>query len=171
MNVSLLCLFQDSKDTTFIIKCDESMTDDNFLPPQYSSSQYPLVTTTVDLVEEPLRLFELLKIVCTSLTIVVICNSKVIQPAGSRHPIIFDLDVAEFVHSYCVPCGSKSVEDLSRLETIRPAPQDPNQLELSSLKSSLLRSGWQGGHVVICSADGTGILSASLITVPFNFSF
>jgi hypothetical protein len=136
------------------------MTDDNFLPPQYSSSQYPLVTTTVDLVEEPLWLFELLKAVCASLKIVVICNSRVIQPAGSNPPIIFDLDVAQFVSSYCLPFGNKSVENLSRLETIRAAPQDPNQEELSALKSSL-RSGWQTGHVVICSTDGKVLLDGA----------
>jgi hypothetical protein len=93
-----------------------------------------LVTVTVELVEEPAWLFELLRMVCTSLNIVVICNSRVIQPADSN-PIIFDLDVAEFVRSYCLSRGTMSVRALSLLQTIRPAPQDPNQDELSALKS------------------------------------
>jgi hypothetical protein len=49
---------------------------------------------------------------------------------------------------------------LSRLETIRAAPQDPNHHELSALKCSL-RSGWQSGHVVICSTDGTVLLDGA----------
>ena len=160
MTVSLLCWFGCSKHTTFIIKCDENMVVPPFTHSSCLSSPCSLVTTTVDLVEEPLWLFELLKNVCTSLDIVVICNSKVIQPAGSNPPIIFDLDVAEFVRSFCLPCESKSVEYLSSLQTIRPAPQDPNQHELSALKSSL-RSGWQIGHVVICSTDGAVLLDGA----------
>jgi hypothetical protein len=119
-----------------------------------------LVTSTVDLIEEPLWLFELLKVACMSLKIIIICNSRVKQPNGSNTPIIFDLDVAEFVRSYCLPCGTKSVEDLSRLETIRPAPQNPNGLELVALTSSL-RSGWQSGHKVICSTDDTVLLDGA----------
>jgi ubiquitin C-terminal hydrolase len=118
-----------------------------------------LVTVTVDMVEEPVWLIELLRMVCTSRSKVVICNSKVIQPAVPN-PIIFDLDVAEFVRSYCLSCGTMSVHELSHLETIRPAPQDPNQDELSALKSSL-RSGWQSGHVVICSKEGTVLLDGA----------
>ena len=160
MTVSLLYWFGCTKHTTFTMKCDENMVVPHFTHSLCVSSPCSLVTTTVDLVEEPLWLFELLKQVCTSLDIVVICNSKVIQPAGSNPPIIFDLDVAEFVRSFCLPCESKSVEHLSLLQTIRPAPQDPNQHELSALKSSL-RSGWQSGHVVICSTDGAVLLDGA----------
>jgi len=60
------------------------MTDDNFVPPQYSSSQYPLVATTVDLVEEPLWLFEILKVVCTSLKIEDRCHMQFESHTASR---------------------------------------------------------------------------------------
>jgi hypothetical protein len=161
MTVSLLCWFQDSKETTFTITCDECMQHGSFLENHLAQDQSwtALVTVTVDMVEEPVWLIELLRMVCTSRSKVVICNSKVIQPAVPN-PIIFDLDVAEFVRSYCLSCGTMSVHELSHLETIRPAPQDPNQDELSALKSSL-RSGWQSGHVVICSKEGTVLLDGA----------
>ena len=162
MAVSLLCWFQNSTEQRFSIDCIESMKAEKFLSAVQVSetNQSTLVTVTVELIEEPLWLLNLLKDVCASRNSVVICNLIVIQPASTNFPIIFDLDVAEFVRSYCSSNGTDSVKNLSHLETIRSAPQDPDHGDLSALKCSL-RSGWLEGHVVICSTDGTVLLDGA----------
>lgn len=88
---------------------------------------------------------------------------KVIASSSSNDTFVFDIDVVEFVRSYC--CSSSqarqsSVRELSLLATIRDPPTENADEDLISLKSSL-RAGWKVGHAVICSTDGKVLLDGA----------
>jgi hypothetical protein len=91
----------------------------------------------------------------------VICNLTVMHSSSSSDPVVFHIDVAEFVRSYCSSWRDlQTVHDLSFLATIRDPTTDADKEALLSLKSSL-RTGWKAGHVVICSSDGTVLLDGA----------
>ena len=119
-------------------------------------------TTTVYSVEEPGWLLTLVRHVCRNKKNTVIFYLKVIASSSLNDTFVFDIDVVEFVRSYC--CSSRqahqSVRQLSSLATIRDPSTNEADKDLISLKSSL-RTGWKEDHVVICSTDGKVLLDGA----------
>ena len=171
MNVSLSCWWQTISDRqlfnidsqSFIINCSEGMRFEDLYTEDDWKEGATLVTTTVDSVEEPGWLLTILRHVCRTKKNTIVCNLKVIASSSQNDTFVFDIDVVEFVRSYC--CSSSqarqsSVRELSLLATIRDSPSDEADKDLISLKSSL-RTGWKVGHAVICSTDGKVLLDGA----------
>ena len=115
---------------------------------------------TLECVEEPEWLLDLLQCFCQSQEITAICNVKVIHTSttqGKAH--VFDLDVSGFVRSYCSPRFNVCIDVLSELGTIRAVPNEHNP-DLKTLKSSLL-AGWRQDQVAICSSDRSLLLDGA----------
>ena len=125
-----------------------------------ASSSNKLVIATLECVEEPEWLLDLLQRFCQSQRITAICNVKVIQPSTQAKAHVFDLDVSGFVRSYCSPRLNLSIDELSKLGTIRAAPNECNPPDLTTLKSSLL-AGWRQDQVAICSSDRSLLLDGA----------
>ena len=169
MSVSLSCWWKANPQPSFLksntelfnIDCDDGMQFENFCSHVDWIDGATLVTTTVDSVEVPDWLLRLLQDVCKNKQNTVICNMTVIQASRSNDPFVFDIDVSEFVRSYCSSSQNyQSVDVLSLLATIRDPPTDADHQELQPLKGSL-RAGWKTGHVVICSTDNRVLLDGA----------
>ena len=166
--MSLLCWVQKNSAETITVTCSEETSEDDFLTQIRKLTNHhqlgktlPLVTVTLNNVEEPKWLMNLLQGFCQSKQVAAICNVKVLQPVeeSAQNALVFDLDLVGFVKSYCSPVAVKSVIELSSLETIR-GPPAADTLDLITLKSSLL-TGWRQEQVAICSSDGRMLLDGA----------
>ncbi len=166
--MSLLCWVQKNSAESITITCSEDTNVDDVWT-QITvlrnhldlGKSLPLVTVTLNNVEEPKWLMNLLQGFCQSKQVAAICNVKVLQPVAesAQNALVFDLDLVGFVKSYCSPVASKSIIGLSNLETIRGPPAADNS-DLIALKSSLL-TGWRQEQVAICSSDGRMLLDGA----------